>query len=337
MAVARTAHLNCANVTGTTNTQPFDCVSGDTLITPTEDAVNTAGNTTGVTYNGVSLTEIARVGRGTGDRQTCLWGIHNPSTGTNDIVASRTSSSVGRFVVSAFAYSGTDTTTNLASLGAGYVKSSNGTATTTTLTFSNAGNEAICAMGEFQGGSQAASTGATLVSSFDIVSDFEASTLPATANYSMTATMASGEYAFVGVALAESSGTDYPLTASVGAFTLSGIASGLLQGLQMVASAGSFVLTGIASAFVTGKGFVADTATYVLTGTATTFSTTISIIASAGSFTLTGISAVLDATKLIVAGVAEYLLTGQNARLRPSNITKNVSKIVASVTNRSKS
>jgi len=136
------------------------------------------------------------------------------------------------------------------------------------------------------------------------------------------------------------SGTDYPLTAVVGAFTLSGIATGLLQGLNMVASAGAFVLTGIANTFTTGKGFVAETGAFILTGTGTAFKTAVSMVASAGSFALTGVAVALtytQATTEIIADTAEYVFTGNDAILRPSNIVKNVSKFVASVTNRSKS
>ena len=62
------------------------------------------------------------------------------------------------------------------------------------------------------------------------------------------------------------SGTNYPITASVGAFTLTGIATALSAGMSLVASAGAFTLTGIAVVFDSGKGMVATVGTFILTG-----------------------------------------------------------------------
>jgi hypothetical protein len=60
--------------------------------------------------------------------------------------------------------------------------------------------------------------------------------------------------------------TNYPLTAGVGSFTLTGNDAGLLFGRNLVAGVGSFTLTGIDVLFSLGKGMIASVGTFVLTG-----------------------------------------------------------------------
>ena len=141
-----------------------------------------------------------------------------------------------------------------------------------------------------------------------------------------------------GLAYADLGGsTDYPLTASLGTFTLTGVATAFSKAMDMVASAGSFVLTGISATLLAGASITASAGSFVLTGTATTFSKAVSLVTSAGAFTLTGIAVVLTTPLKLLASVGSFVLTGVDARLRSSNIVKNVSKFVASVKNRSKS
>ena len=115
-----------------------------------------------------------------------------------------------------------------------------------------------------------------------------------------------------------SSTTNTTLTASVGAFTLTGIATAFSLASNIVASVGTFTLTGIAVVFATGKGMVADTGVFILTGLDALFSAPRSIVASAGSFTLTGISATLTWIHRLVAETGAFVLTGINTLLKSS-------------------
>lgn len=206
MAVARTAHLNLVSVSGTVNSQSFNCASATSLIAYCEDATNTAGNTTGVTYNGVALTEIGRQSHPSDNRELTMWGVHNPSTGTNSLVATRTSSAVGRFVLGAMAVSGTDTGTPIPTTAGSYALKANGSSTSSyTFAFSNDGNDYIAGIAKFISGGQASGTGSTLISTYDIISDYEASTLPAGASYSFQVTGTSSNFAGIAVALQEGS------------------------------------------------------------------------------------------------------------------------------------
>lgn len=132
-------------------------------------------------------------------------------------------------------------------------------------------------------------------------------------------------------------GTDYPITAAVGAFTLSGTTTAFSVAKTIVANSISFAITGVSATFASGKGMVADAATFALTGISATLGTAVSMVAAAASFTLTGIDTIFSDTKMLVADAVSYTFTGENAVLRPSNIWSNVSKSVTSWTNSSKS
>jgi len=206
MATARTAHKVVTTATGTTNSSSFDCNGATTLIVMCEDATNTAGNTTGVTYNGVAMTEMGRTAAPSQSRQITMWGLHNPASGANTLTATRTSSAVARFTVSAIGISGTDTsvavTTN--------VQSISQTAATHTFNFTNTADDYVFCFGKFTSGGQAASTGSTLLSTYDIISDFESNPVPGGTNQSMTVTCTNAASCLLGAVIAQSSGGGSP-------------------------------------------------------------------------------------------------------------------------------
>jgi len=113
-----------------------------------------------------------------------------------------------------------------------------------------------------------------------------------------------------------SSGTDYPITASVGAFTLTGVITALQIGLQLIASVGTFALTGIATGFKFGKTLIANTGTFVLTGIEAVLIAGGRLSAEVGTFVLTGIDATLAIPRRFLAEVGEFTLTGIDINFR---------------------
>jgi len=107
-----------------------------------------------------------------------------------------------------------------------------------------------------------------------------------------------------------SSGTDYPITASVGAFTLTGVITALQIGLQLIASVGTFALTGITTGLKFGKTLIANTGTFVLTGIEAVLIAGGRLSAEVGTFVLTGIDATLAIPRRFLAEVGEFTLTG---------------------------
>lgn len=131
-----------------------------------------------------------------------------------------------------------------------------------------------------------------------------------------------------------SGSTDYPLTASVGtftltgiasllhlgrllsagtgSFTLSGIAAGLNYGYRMVSAVGTFTLTGIGAILLEGKILIASVGSFTLTGIDITFRKTLIMISTVGVFTLTGFATALKIGYGILAALGTFTLTGVN-------------------------
>lgn len=100
---------------------------------------------------------------------------------------------------------------------------------------------------------------------------------------------------------------DYPLTAAVGAFTLTGVASNLNIGRKITATLGTFTLTGIDAAFKTGKAIIASLGTFALTGQDAAITSVRTMAAAVGSFTLTGIDTTFAYGRKMVASVGSFL------------------------------
>jgi hypothetical protein len=108
----------------------------------------------------------------------------------------------------------------------------------------------------------------------------------------------------------------YNLAVTVGAFTLTGIATTFLQALRMTGDLATFTLTGIDNALSIGKGIVADVASFTLTGIDTLYHVTLSMATTVGEFVLTGIDTVLTRTIPILAESASFVLTGTDTAFR---------------------
>lgn len=131
----------------------------------------------------------------------------------------------------------------------------------------------------------------------------------------------------------------YSLTADTGAYTVSGIATGLLCGRKIVASqasytlagsaatltktggtsysitasVGSFTLSGIATGLLGGRKIAASQASYAIAGSAAGLLRGRKIIASQASYTLTGQAAGLLAGRKLAASQTSFILTGLSA------------------------
>jgi len=138
--------------------------------------------------------------------------------------------------------------------------------------------------------------------------------------------------------IAEITSTDYPLTAGIGAFTLTGIASlfhlsrlltavtgaftltGIATilsfGRKMLASAGSFVLTGIDTVLLFGKGMSAVVGSFILTGQTASLTSVRTMAVTVGTFTLTGIATAFSLGMKMVASVGTFTLTGIDVLLK---------------------
>ena len=94
IAIASNSSVQSKSASGaTTLTLSYDAGSASNryLAVPVTDL--SGDSVTGVTYAGVAMTQLCKVSRGPnniGSLQTYWYGIHAPTTGTNDIVVTRT-------------------------------------------------------------------------------------------------------------------------------------------------------------------------------------------------------------------------------------------------------
>lgn len=109
--------------------------------------------------------------------------------------------------------------------------------------------------------------------------------------------------------------TAYIISAAVGEFALTGIATLFNKTLSMVSDAGTFILTGIAAGLSYGYTLVADTGSFVLTGIDALFNKTLNMVAAVGEFALTGIAALFPYGRMLAAEIGSYILTGKAIRV----------------------
>lgn len=138
-----------------------------------------------------------------------------------------------------------------------------------------------------------------------------------------------------GAGISYSTGTNYPITAAQGSYTLTGQVTGLLQALRMLGAYATYTYTGFDTIFKLGKGFSADFGSYVVTGNDTMFSKVISLVADYGSYALTGVSVTIQKGISIAITTGSYVLTGFSARLPRywTNIAKSVTNWINNTKN----
>lgn len=190
----------------TTYTRSFTISGSDRYLLVS--VVDVAGDTvTGVTYAGVSMTQLAKVAAAT-TRYTYMYGLANPTTGTNDIVASR-SGTISVFGYGAINLSGANQTTSPIDASA----TNNVTSATPTIDLTTvADNSAVIVGAHTPNNPIAASTNLTEVvgdASFDVSIMARSSTFPKTPAGAQTYTLTcpSGNTGLIAVSIAPPAST----------------------------------------------------------------------------------------------------------------------------------
>jgi len=112
--------------------------------------------------------------------------------------------------------------------------------------------------------------------------------------------------------------TAYTLTGDAGAFTLTGVAAGLLAARKITGDAATFTLTGIAAGLLAARKITSAAGSFILSGIDATLNKGITLTAAAGSFIETGIDATLRIARAITGAVGSFILTGNAAGLEAS-------------------
>lgn len=292
-----------------------------------------AGTVSSMSYNSVALTQAVAKTYTARTEYATLWYLAGPATGSNTFSGTYSASVNG--MLSAMSYSGCKQTGIPDATASGEAN-----ATSITVAVTTVANNSWAVWGAYSQRAITAGTN-TVVRNGNTrqpaCGDNNGAITPA-GSYSMTLNIGSGgNVVAMAVASFAPTGATYTIDANAGTFTLTGIATGLLIGINMVASVATFTLTGIANIlsfgrvmattvatftltgfdviFYYGKILIAETGTFVLTGVDAIISSTRTMIADTTSFVLTGIDSIFSVGKTLVADVATFTLTGIDAIL----------------------
>ena len=215
MAVARDA-VSGISETGSSTTHSFShTCTGSNLYLLVGVADWSGDNVTGVTYNGVSMTQLVKETRNpdSGSLEIYFYGLANPSTGTNTVTITRSSSSLW---IDGCAVSYTGVTQTTSPVDATGTAQGDGSSSTTVNITTVANNTAVVTFGVSDNASIAASTNLTeiansvgLPSGNDCTILCEASSFPVTPagakSYTISHTSTAGD-AHIAVSLAPAGG-----------------------------------------------------------------------------------------------------------------------------------
>lgn len=118
---------------------------------------------------------------------------------------------------------------------------------------------------------------------------------------------------------AGSSSAAYTLTASAGAYTLSGKTANLNSTRTLTAAQGSYSLSGQSAGTIYGRKLTAAQGSYSLSGQSAGLNAARKILPTAGSYTLSGQTAGLTSARKLTASQGTYTLSGQAATLSQSS------------------
>lgn len=111
-------------------------------------------------------------------------------------------------------------------------------------------------------------------------------------------------------------GTDYPITASAGSFTLTGQTVNFFRALKIAAATTSFAETGATASLKFGHLVTSSAATFTNSGATVALPVTRKIVPAPGSFGFSGTDATLSAsTKNLVVGSGAFVFTGTDVAL----------------------
>jgi hypothetical protein len=164
-------------------------------------------------------------------------------------------------------------------------------------------------------GTLSAGTGYT-ISGTNVVMGIESKSVSATGAQTATFTQSvAGSRITHVIAFKTAGATAYTMPTSVGAFTLTGNATGLTAQRKLATAAGSYTLTGNAATFVHGYRLTTAAGSFALTSNATALSAQRKLATAAGSFVETGIAAGLTAQRRLATAAGAYTLTGVTVTL----------------------
>jgi hypothetical protein len=262
----------------------------------------------GITYNGVALTQIGTNQVSAEFGQTyAMWILPSAASGSNTVVVS------GSANLSASCYSVSGYGSN-SGFGATTWSSGGSHDLNINTTVADAYVVGFFTIGTFS------SLGSGLTSVRNILGDSNTrlwrSTTAVSSPTTFTATFNSSgnnDGIVLAVGINPVTSTAYDITAALGTFALTGIDAALAYGKVLAADLGTFVLTGFDAMFKVAITFAADVGEFVLTGIDAVLNYGRSMALDVGSFVLTGFDALMMKGINMAADLGEFVLTGIDA------------------------
>jgi hypothetical protein len=135
---------------------------------------------------------------------------------------------------------------------------------------------------------------------------------PPPAKFRITAS--SGAYAITGAAAYFEH--NFRLAGDAGSYAISGTAAGLQAHRRLAATSGSYSVSGAAASLKYSRlPMVAGGGVYTVSGTVANLERHFPLLASAGAYAITGVSAALRKDSVVAAAAVSYTITGTNASL----------------------
>lgn len=160
MSISRDTYTNITSNTGTSFTFSHTC-SGNARVLIVSFSHRTNDDCTGVTYNGVAMTQLKKINVPDGNEWIYMYGLIGPATGAHNVVANFTTSQVNYYTSVSYNGCKQDGLPNVS-----YSASPNTNQTSITGTFTTTKDKCIAVALVFDnGGSETAGTGATIIHS----------------------------------------------------------------------------------------------------------------------------------------------------------------------------
>lgn len=240
MAIARDT-FTAVSSPGSVNSSTFShtCSGSDRLLLVAVTK-RTSDDITGVTYNGVAMTQIIKRDHADSTEFLYIYGLIAPATGANNVIVSASGTSVMYHGVTS--YTGVGQTQNLTAI-TGF------SATNAISLTSTVDNSSMFVFVQNSTDNPAASTGSTKISETNGVGMFESSPLLITPAGSKTMNYTGTNNDSIGVIFEPVTTVVYTIVAATGTFILTGVSANIGALYTLVASVGSFILTGIDATF----------------------------------------------------------------------------------------
>lgn len=291
---------------------------GNNRVLIVQVSVFATGNATGITYNGVALTQNTSATITNGVYRTETWYLINPASGTHSVAVTLSASLTS--IADAVSYYNADQTTPIETVNTASGSNTPAAASVTTI----AANSRVVghlstatASGVTSAAGQSNRTNNNGALGSSVTDDKGPVVTPAstTLTWNNIGTLDNWAVSVISIRVPTAGGGTTTITAAFGSYLLNGQTSALKDNRLIPSGFGSFALNGKAANLLKSSKTVANFGSFALTGQTISLRNNKLIPLVFGNFTLTGIAAAFNYIKQLTINAGSYALNGQAAIL----------------------